>query len=531
MKKLLLFLFTLLFCSVINSSPLSETVGAMSSVNPLSARMFAQGSEAAYFNPALLVLCKRKFTLNVFYSHQNLDVSLMERKAGTDIVGDVDKGTGIYGANQVGKEPLETNLPYKTRPTVDLDERGGHTTNRGDFYGSLGLVLPIIDEYLAFGFHGVLPMGNIMRQDSFFNDEREANFSNSLHFELYDDRMSAFNLALALAGGYKWVYAGVGVNVSAEAVVTSDVFTPDAGKNENKIHANTEIKARFRPHFALNIKPLKYLNIGFTAHLATKTNVDVENVITFWYIDREKEKEINTNTVNITWAYQPLTLSPSVALEGFEIVKDLRLNLGFTAIWRKWSDYVDRYSEKPEGNIYWDSTTENLDEDGNITSIGSWEYETNDKYKWKDTWEFVLGAGIEYKSLKTGIDLGYFMSPVPDQDGRTNYVDNDKVNIGAGVSYAWKIKDYELEVGANFQAQIFIERVTKKNEGVANSVGKGGTVVDEFPDSECDGFDPDCAAGTPIKESEGFQSNNPGYPGYTSSGQILSGGLWLSLYF
>jgi len=34
-----------------------------------------------------------------------------------------------------------------------------------------------------------------------------------------------------------------------------------------------------------------------------------------------------------------------------------------------------------------------------------------------------------------------------------------------------------------------------------------------------------------MSESEGFQSNNPGYPGFTSSGQILSGGLWLSLYF
>jgi len=521
----------LLFCSGIYASPLAETLGAMSTVNPLSARMFAQGSESTYFNPALLVLSKRKFTLNVFYSHQNLDISLMDRPVGSAVVGDVDKGTGIYGATQDGLEQLETNLPYKTRPTEDLDKRGGHSMNRGEFYGAIGLVFPILDEYLSIGFHGIVPMGNIMRQDSFFNDEREANFSNSLHFELYDDRMSAFNLAFALSGGYKWIYAGIGVSVSAEAVVISDVFTPDAGKNENKIHANTEIKAKFRPHFALNIKPWKPLNISFTAHLATKTNVDVVNVITFWYIDREKEKEINTNTVDITWAYQPLTLSPSVALDGLEIIKDLRLNVGFTAIWRKWSDYVDRLSERPEGNIYWDPEIEKLDEDDNIISRGGWAYETNDKYEWKDTWELILGAGIEYKSLKTGIDLGYFMSPVPDQDGRTNYVDNDKFTLGAGVSYAWKIKDYELEVGANFQAQIFIERTTEKDDGVANSVGKGGTVVDEFPDSTCDGFDPDCASGTRIEESTGFQSNNPGYPGFTSSGQILSGGLWMSLYF
>jgi hypothetical protein len=64
-------------------------------------------------------------------------------------------------------------------------------------------------------------------------------------------------------------------------------------------------------------------------------------------------------------------------------------------------------------------------------------------------------------------------------------------------------------------------------------VGEDGKVVDEFPDSECDPFNPDenCETGKTMPESVGFQTNNPGYPGYTSSGQIFSGGLWFALYF
>ncbi|HPA57664.1 MAG TPA: hypothetical protein PLT70_09575, partial [bacterium] len=447
MRKFLICSAVFLYFTDLFPSPLSETVGAMGTTNPFNSRVFAQGAEVTYFNPALLTLMERRFSLNFFYSYQNLDISLMDKPVGSDVIGDVDEGTGIYGATQQGTAPLETNLPFKTRPTADLDERGGHSTKDGEFYGALGLVFPLWEDYLALGFYGLIPIGNLMKQDSFFVDEREANFSNSLHYELYDDRMSSFNLSLALSGGYKYVFAGVGVTATAEAVINSTVFTPDAGKNENKIHADTTIKAKFTPHFGLVVKPWKFLNIGFTAHLPSKTGVDTKNKITFWYIDREKEAEINTNNLEVAYSYKPLSLSPSIALVDFEISKDLKLSAGFTAIWRQWSKYVNRYNEKPEDNIFWDSEMEIKDKEGNIQSIGGWAYEEIDRFKWKDSWEFIIGTAIEYKALKVGLDLGYYMTPVPDQKGRTNYVDNNKVNLAAGVSYAWKIKDMKLETG------------------------------------------------------------------------------------
>ena len=513
------------------ASTVTDILGATSTVNPQSARVFPGGAEVTYFNPALLPKTKRSFTLNVFYSYRNLDITLFDRPESLNIVGNMADNTGIYGAEQVGKDRFETNLPYKARPTADLDKRGNDSSKEGDLYGAVGLVLPIWGDYIALGFYGMIPMGSLMKEQSFFADEREANFSNSLHYELYDDRMTTFNLSLALAGGYKWVYAGVGVNISAEALVKAPIFTPDAGKNENKIGTVAEIKPKLVPHFGLIIRPWGPLQLGFTAHLPAKTDIDVDTLITFWNMEDEAAAEINRNRVHVAYAFKPLALSPSIAIVDMKFKNDLELNVGFTAVWRQWSKYKNRYNEKPEYNVYWDNTIQEKDEKGNVTKVGGWTSENVDKYKWKDTWEFTLGTSFKYHAIKTGLDLGYFMSPVPKQDGRTNYVDNNRFSIAAGFSYTWDLpKEMQLELGGNFQTHIMLERTTKKAEGKANSVGKDGETVDEFPDSVCDGFG-DCPAGTPIAESEGFQTNNPGYPGYKSSGQIFTGGLWLSLYF
>jgi len=513
------------------ASTVTDTLGATSTVNPLSARVFAGGAEVTYFNPALLPKTKRSFTLNMFYSYQNLDITLFDRPDSLNIIGDVDARTGIYGAEQEGKGIYDVNLPYKARPTADLDKRGNDSTKDGNLYGALGLVLPIWEDYIALGFYGMLPMGALMKEKSFFADEREANFSNSLHFELYDDRMTTFNLSLALAGGYKWVYAGVGVNITAEAIVKAPIYTPDAVRSENKIGTISEIKPKFVPHFGLIIRPWGPIQIGFTAHLPAKTDIDVDTVITFWNINREAEAEINRNQVHVAYAFKPLALSPSIALVDYKFKNELELSVGFTAVWRQWSKYKNRYNESPEYNVYWDSSVVKKDDEGNIMEIGDWASEYVEKYKWKDTWEFTLGTNFKYHAIKTGLDLGYFMSPVPKQDGRTNYVDNNRLSIALGFSYTWDLpKEMQLELGGNFQTQIMLERTTEKAEGEPNSVGKDGKIVDEFPDSVCNG-NGDCKAGDKIKESEGFQTNNPGYPGYKSSGQIFTGGLWLTLYF
>ena len=533
--RLQLFLGVVFLSLTLSASPLVELNGATSSLNPLSARFMGGSSDSAYFNPALLPLSPRSVNFSFFWVHSALDISLMDRDSSLDIIGDVDNGTGIYGATTTEKasDPYTTNLPYKARPTADLEKRGGVSSSDDELYASLGMVLPIYKEYLALGITATLPlMSGVLQQDSFFNDEREQNFSNSLHYELYGDRLKIFNGALSLGGGYKWIYAGAGISIMSSSVINASIYTPDAGKNENKIHVDTTIKTVLRPQFGLVVQPWWKLRFTFTAHLEMKHDIASINKLTFWYIDREQEKEIDTNIININQAFKPLTFSTGLGFVDAKI-GPVFLNVGLTMVWKQWSHYRDRYNESPQNNIYWDYDIRYEDNNGN-EQHGGWATETVDDMRWKDTFEFVLGTTLKIKSHGIGFDIGYYPSPVPDQKKRTNYVDNDRISFDVAYSYEWTLtKKLKMETGLNFESHIMLNRETHKLTGVANSLGKDGTVVDEFPDSECDPFNPDCADNPDIvaEQSAGFQTNNPGYPGFTSSGVIYSLGLWIKLLF
>ncbi len=531
----------ILFVSIassVSASPLAETVGATSSSTPLMARFMNDSADATYFNPALLPLARRSFSFSLFFLYSDLNISLHKRDSGLNIVGDVDAGTGIYGAVTKEKQAdsYTTNLPYKSRPTNDLLARGNHSNNDHELYASLGMSLPLYKNYIAVGATATLPLlSGTLQQNSFFNDEREQNFSNSLHFELYEDRLKIFNGSVGIGGGYKWIYGGVGLSVLSSTVINTSAFTPDAGKNENKIHADTTIKTIFRPQFGLVVQPWWKLRFTFTAHLQMQHDISSVNKLTFWYINREQEKEIDTNILTVNQAFKPLTLSTGLGFVDADFGR-VKLSLGLLMTWRQWSHYRDRYDEAPQDNVYWDYSVREVKDDGTEVH-GGWVTETVDDMRWKDTFDFVLGSTVKIDKHTIGADLGYHPSPVPDQVKRTNYVDNDKITFDVTYSYEWALaKKLSMETGILFGAQFFITRETNKIPGVANSYGKGGTVVDEFPDSVSDPFNPEKPAqdGDPdpvVQQSAGFQTNNPGYPGFTSSGALYNIGLWIKLLF
>ena len=55
----------------------------------------------------------------------------------------------------------------------------------------LGLVTPVLRERLVLGLFAMIPLGKFTTANAFYNDEREQFFSNSLHPELYGDRLTA----------------------------------------------------------------------------------------------------------------------------------------------------------------------------------------------------------------------------------------------------------------------------------------------------------------------------------------------------
>ena len=380
MKKIFFLLF-FIFETII-ASPISETAGSINSVTPQSGRFLGNSVDAVYFNPSLIAFQNRKIALSSFFMYQNLSISLFDRDKSIDIIGDVNKGTGIYGAVEKNKDSKSVNLPYKPRPTKDLEQRGNESPVQKQLYWSIGAILPIIKNHLAFGIYALLPVGEMQEQKSFFPDEREANFSNSLHFELYEDRMTSYNAAASFGGGYKWFYAGIGITLIANANINALIYTPDAGKNWNKIQAGSSIKTKFIPFGAITIKPWDKLFLSTTFHPEISNNIYSKNKITFWYLDRKMEQEISTNILDSTYAFQPMTISLNASFKKIKLNK-LIISAGISAEYKQWSHYINRNSLSPQNIIYWNPDTNNED-----NTKGSWEIQSVNKLKWKDTINF-----------------------------------------------------------------------------------------------------------------------------------------------
>jgi hypothetical protein len=127
-----------------------------------------------------------------------------------------------------------------------------------------------------------------------------------------------------------------------------------------------------------------------------------------------------------------------------------------------------------------------------------------------------LGAAYVVGGRRIAIDLGATPSPVPDQTGKTNYVDNAR--LMTNVSYEAPLDAFGIPVrlGFHLQGQWMVPRDVRKSPSAAHPV------VDEFPDGAVSAL-----TGEPITAAEGLQTNNPGYPGYSSQGFIVGAGLSL----
>jgi long-chain fatty acid transport protein len=170
--------------------------------------------------------------------------------------------------------------------------------------------------------------------------------------------------------------------------------------------------------------------------------------------------------------------------------------------YERWSRYVNRQSDRP----------------------------TRD-YAWRDVPNAALGVRLTHDTRLTGLfDVNFRPSPVPRQTGRTNYVDNDRYGLSAGVHYELPFADWQIALRFGAQAQLHIlpeRRQTKLDPSAASTdSARSQRVLDEWPDDSVD-----VATGEPIAEARGLQTNNPGYPGFASRGLILGGGASISLLY
>jgi hypothetical protein len=152
-----------------------------------------------------------------------------------------------------------------------------------------------------------------------------------------------------------------------------------------------------------------------------------------------------------------------------------------------WSSYQDRHGDSP-------------------SMYGS-------DLAWKDTLNASLGLRWTYGAFRSFLDGQWVPSPVPEQVGRSSYVDNDRIGALLGADIELKLGSTRLRPGL----QLFAHRLIKRHNTKDDS-----RMVDELPDGSV--FSD---TKTPVPGAAGLQTNNPGWPGFASQGWVTGGAVTL----
>lgn len=497
-RSVVLALGLALSAATVRASPLTDLVGDTASAGGLQAGTVPGGAAAAYFNPALLTDAPSAATVGFMVLNQRIDVALDGRPGTQFAIGDGLENAGHADGSRFDNYPIATNqlqfgrakdtrhVAFMARPRQAAGS--GHETTT---YEVFGLVVKLFQDHLALGVHGLIPNGQFTQMRAFFNDEREQYFSNSLHPELYSDRMTA--VSLALGAGLKLTERfslGVGATLGLKANVVAPTYVVDAGHLENiLIDMNASVNVGISPHFGLSYKATDRLH--FTATVHTPQQVELGTNFTFLLANGVEQ----SSGVTFVLDYTPWQVGAGCS---YDIVQETEqtLTAAGTLQYARWSGYVDRHGTQPTS-----------------------------PYAWSDTLSPTLGLRYRWQKLSALVDLSYTPSPVPAQTGRTNYVDNDRISSSIGAAYHFTVLGTDVQLGAQVQVDQLRERYQAKLATPTSPDGRNlapALVKDELPDDAQVG-------GVPVATAQGLQTNNPGWPGFASRGWILGGTVSLTV--
>ncbi len=462
------------------ANPMLETMGL--GLHPFTSRILGTGPEVAYFAPSMLPLIDEGMSLGFLLLSDNLETNLKGRPASADIP------ESIYKAWQKGSDGSFSPLSFRPIPTADLPDRRNEDGGALRSYLTVGIAKRLVQDYLAFGLLAILPTSSFQEQSSHFADERQQFFTNSLTHELYGDRLGMMTVGFGLGGKViDWLYWGAGLTLNLSTSTINPVYVPDAANQRDiMITTDTSVDTAFAPHLSLSVLPSKNVRFTATFHAASKSETGGTNRLKFWNYDYEEGEDAVVQNFKFTNGYDPMTLAAAGSMV-LPVAPGRAWHLGAEARWRQWSNYIDRASGKPT--------------DG-----------------WNDTVSLALGGRYETPTADFSLDLGWAPSPVPDQAGAENYVDEDRLGISAGLAADIEVLGTKLEGQIGVQVHRLLARDTTKRDNAAYPVR------DEFPDDAVD-----ILTGQGFPEAAGLQTNNPGYPGYSSSGWILGAGVSLKV--
>jgi len=427
----------------------------------------AEDACAVYANPAALLLAPRsEASFGLMVSHNSLGIRLAPRPAG-------------YDPPDLGSNSPSVPYSYRLRARADTDDVPGV---HGFWVGG---VTHLGIQRLRLGFLAFLPLVGMGDQRTYFADEREQFFSNQLHFELMGERLRT--QVVMVGAAYRIIsQLSLGLGLTWMPSTRTDTYNyldNPADQSHMEMDLDVSTGSTWGLQGGLLLEPTPWLKLAISYRQAT-------------YLAIRGTTEIQVRGFHGGDAYplyqeidQALHFSPARLSLGLSLVGE-RGSLHADLQHYRWSEYLDLHAAKTG---------------------------------FADTWtphlglEWLLEPGLR---LQGG--LAWEPSPVPDQDGRTNYVDNDRVGMSAGLQRALLLSDGRtLTVGAFLHASAFPWRSTEKQPlaSYPSCAEAGDRLCDEVPDTTLDS-----RSGEALPAAQGLQTGNPGFPGFSSGGWAFAAG-------
>ena len=454
------------------ASSVLETIGAPGAGNGFSARVMSRGTEVTYFNPSLLPDASPNLSFGVLVLGNFSNIHLTPRPPGVDVP------DSVYNADLV-KSPAPGQQLWPQPTSRLLHQRTDTSVSDVTPYVALGLVHPLLNETLVFGVYALIPTAGFLQQDSFFSDEREQYFSNQLHSELLGDRLKVPTLASSLGWRLaRQLSIGAGIDIGMATRTQMQVYIPNAADQTTLLMVpKIDTSIALAPFVGLTLRPWERWLITATLHMPKSWDTSGQNQLRYWNYAYPTGQTAIVQSYELTQGMEPARVGLGVGRSGS--LGTTGWQIGLQGLWTQWSKYRDRHGESP-------------------------------LVAWHDTVTVGLGWALDWARRRVMGEVGVAPSPVPDQLGRTNYVDNTRFGTSVGVEWPFKFSKTDYAFGLTLQGQFMFPRSVTKQASAAHQV------VDELPDGAVDRV-----TGSPLAAAAGLQTNNPGYPGYTSYGTLL----------
>lgn len=462
----------------VQSAPILELTGYGHSSEGLASR-YESHSSSAYFNPAQINLEKTRLQISArsWFRHHN--IHRKSRPNGYDVPQSVFEARVIDGTEL---RPLNFRpLPTSQIPIITQQTDYSHSN-----FAVISLTYPLIKNRLAIGMLTSLPLGSFQSQEPFYVDERAQFFGNQLHFETLSKKFGNFVLCSGInLNVIDNLRVGIGLTLSNQSLAEPRVFVSDAAQTESSLTlSQVEVKGVLTPHFGASYTVTSDWIFSATVHLPYRSGVEGASNLRYWDQSEtaEPQKPVKFNFV---YDYMPLRISGGQQIR-FPLGNHHLLVSGGIS-WQQWSTYIDRMGHRPN------NFSNTLIPEGKV--------------------QLSSQSHLSYVSGR------YTPSGIPQQDGRTNYVDNDRFDMDLGYQYRVKSESTLYIFGVNVQGYHLFERLHNKRSTSSNPV------IDELPDSVS------VQDGILIEKSVGLQTNNPGFPGFSSSGFGLQTGLTVGVEY